>query len=135
MDALSGMGQLGSAEMTARAKLAVNSAEAPTVQAGEDAQEAAKRFEGLLASMLVKELRQTLPEGFFGDGAGADIYAGWLDTHLSEALVESDALGIAGMVKAELGRLQTAVDEQAGAEPSGAQEQLSGQEPPTGVVK
>jgi Rod binding domain-containing protein len=101
------MNNLAGADLQARAQLAVDS-RASVPRDGDNTVEAAKRFEALLASMLVKELRQTLPEGFFGGGAGADIYAGWLDTHLSEALAESDALGIAGMVKAELGRIESA---------------------------
>ena len=34
--------------------------------------EAAKRFEALLGGMLVKEMRKSLPEGFFGGGTGFD---------------------------------------------------------------
>ena len=56
--------------------------------------EAAQRFEELLGSMLVKEMRKALPEGFFGEGPGADVYGGWLDEHLGKALAASGGLGL-----------------------------------------
>ena len=61
-------------------------------------QEAARRFEELLGGMLVKEMRNALPEGFFGKGPGADVYGGWLDEHLGKALAENDGLGLRGTI-------------------------------------
>lgn len=64
---------------------------------------AGERLEALFATLLVKELRRGLPnEGFFGGGAGADTYNGWLDEHLGEALAAAGALDLAGRVKAAL---------------------------------
>ena len=37
----------------------------------------AKKFEELIATMLIKELRKGLSEGFFGDGPGSDTFNGW----------------------------------------------------------
>jgi len=71
-----------------------------------DAQEAAERFEALLATMLVKELRRTLSNDFFGDGPGADVYGGWLDEHLGESLAAGWDLDLAGMVRTSLERKQ-----------------------------
>lgn len=73
-----------------------------------DAQETAREFEKLFGLMLVRELRRSMPTGLFGDGAGADVYEGWFDEQLGGALAERDALGIAGIVKAALGRAQAA---------------------------
>ncbi|MEW6073609.1 MAG: hypothetical protein AB1726_13580 [Planctomycetota bacterium] len=70
--------------------------------------EAAQAFETLLAAMLVTEMRRAMPEGFFGDGTGADVYGSWFDAHLGAALAERDALGFAGIVKEDLLRLQAA---------------------------
>jgi len=56
--------------------------------------EAAREFEKLFATLLVKELRRGLPEGFFGKGEGADVYEGWLDEHLGTALSEGRGLGL-----------------------------------------
>lgn len=74
------------------------------MQAGEDSTAAAKRFQSMLASMLVKEMRTTLPEGFFGSGTGNDVYGGWLDEHVGESLARRDALHIEGMLKESIER-------------------------------
>lgn len=69
---------------------------------GEDANpaEAAAMFEGLLATMMVKEARRSLGDGgFFGDGPGADIFNGWLDQHMGQALADGWDLDLAGMVR------------------------------------
>ena len=67
-------------------------------------------FQMLLATQLVKELRSSLPEGLFGGGSGADIYESWFDQHIATSLAESDALGLAGMLKAGIGATQAKVD-------------------------
>jgi len=55
-------------------------------------------FSKLLATMLVKEMRQALPEGFFGGGTGSDIFDGWLDEHIGTALAERDGLRLESMI-------------------------------------
>lgn len=62
------------------------------------AAEVPEQFSKLLATMLVKEMRQALPEGFFGEGTGSDIFDGWLDEHLGSALAQRDGLRIEGML-------------------------------------
>lgn len=84
-----------------------------------DAEDTARQFENLFAVMLVRELRRSMPQGPFGQGAGADVYEGWFDEHLGEALSRRDALGIAGMIKASMGRAQAARD--AGSAPGESQ--------------
>ena len=78
-----------------------------SVLAGE-AKEAAAKFEALLATTLVKEMRKTLPEGFFGSGAGSDVFDGWLDEHVGKALAQSGGLDLAGMIKTGIGTKQAA---------------------------
>ena len=75
---------------------------------GERGDEAADAFEKLLATMLVKEMRRALPDGFFGTGPGAEVFEGWFDEHVGGALAERDALGFAGMVKEDLLRKEAA---------------------------
>ena len=58
----------------------------------------------LFATLLVKELRRALPNGFFGKGVGSDTFEGWLDEHLGQALADSDSLGLAGEIKVGLER-------------------------------
>jgi Rod binding domain-containing protein len=60
-------------------------------------------MEALFATMLVKELRSTLPnQGFFGSGPGADTFNGMLDEQIGEQLANRGALDIAGRVKVAL---------------------------------
>ena len=82
-----------------------------------DAEAVGRRFEELFATMLVREMRKSAsginPEGgFFGKGAGADVYEGWFDEHVGRELAARDSLGLVGMVKAGIARTQ-ATEEQA----------------------
>jgi len=86
-----------------------------------DAAETARQFEKLFAVQLVRELRRSMPAGPFGQGAGTDVYEGWFDEHLGNALAERDSLGLAGMIKAAIGRAQAARDAAEGVAP-GAKE-------------
>ena len=100
MDALSITGSASAA--SASSLLDTRQAERDAA-AGRDA-EAAEAFEHLFARIFVQELRRALPEGPFGSGAGADVYEGWFDEHLGDALVERDALGLSGLIKTGLAR-------------------------------
>ena len=98
------MGESGRlAELAARARTEGLAARARAAAGEEDAAQAAQGFESLLATMLVKEMRRALPEGFFGSGSGADVFDGWLDEHLGQALAESGALDLAGAIRISLG--------------------------------
>lgn len=66
--------------------------------------DAAQRFEELLATLLVKELRRALPDGLFGQGPGADVYEGWFDEHLGRDLARGGGLGLAEIVRESLVR-------------------------------
>lgn len=81
-------------------------------EAGRD-EEAAHAFEEIFARIFVRELRRGLPEGVFGGGAGSDVYEGWFDEHLGAALVQRDALGLAGVVKSGIGRVVAASEDRA----------------------
>lgn len=69
-----------------------------------DSAPAAQRFQSLLASMLVKEMRSSLSEGFFGSGAGGDVYGGWLDEHIGATLARRDALHLDATLRESLDR-------------------------------
>jgi Rod binding domain-containing protein len=69
---------------------------------GEEA-EAAQAFESLFASMLVKEMRSSIDGGFFGKGPGADTYGQWFDKEMGAAIAADNGLGLAGVLKAQLG--------------------------------
>lgn len=63
---------------------------AKSAQGGEGA--AAKKLQAVFTTLLVKEMRKSLPEGFFGEGPQGDIYSGWLDEHVGQSLAERDTL-------------------------------------------
>ncbi len=59
-----------------------------------------RRVEGMFASLLVKEMRQTLSEGFFGSDT-ADVYGALFDQYLGQQLAEGEGLGIKQLVLAQ----------------------------------
>lgn len=61
--------------------------------------EAARQFEALLATMLVKEMRASLEEGFFGKGPGADTFSSMLDEKLGNELAEQELFGLKEMLE------------------------------------
>ena len=61
--------------------------------------ETAEKFEAMLATMLVKEMRRSVPEGFFGEGSAGDIYSAWLDEHVGKTLASNDSLRMREMIE------------------------------------
>ena len=112
MDSLSlqGLGQSPELARLNAGDLLGDALKAQDTAATGEAQEAAAKFEALLATTLVKEMRKALPEGFFGSGAGSDVFEGWLDEHVGRALAESGALDLAGMIKTGIGTKQALQD-------------------------
>ncbi len=64
-----------------------------------EVEHASAMFEKLFASLLVKEMRSTLGDGFFGQGPGSDVFGGWLDEHLGSALCDGPGLGLASSLR------------------------------------
>ena len=60
-------------------------------------EEAATAFEAIFASMLLKEMRNTLSEGFFGSES-SDIFGGLFDLHMGQAMTDGNGLGIKELV-------------------------------------
>jgi Rod binding domain-containing protein len=66
---------------------------------------AAEKFEGLFASVLLSEMKKTLPSGsFFGGGPGADVYDGMLERLFGERIAEQGGFGLARFIKEEAAR-------------------------------
>lgn len=59
----------------------------------------AKRLEAVFASMLIKEMRNASPGSFFGTDSASDVYGGWFDEHVGQALAERGSLHIADFVE------------------------------------
>jgi len=61
--------------------------------------DAGKQFEAMLGTMLAKEMRKGLDEGFFGKGPGADSFSSWLDEYVGRVMAEQGTLGTGSLVK------------------------------------
>lgn len=93
--------QVGASEIAARAEEALASArvgELARAARGADAEEAGRRFEAMLGSMLAKELRSGLDEGFFGSGPGSETFESWLDELVGRVMAERGSLGVGELV-------------------------------------
>jgi Rod binding domain-containing protein len=66
----------------------------------------AQDFESVFASMLVKEMRQSLgPESLFGEDSG-DVYGGLFDRFMGEQMTSGQGLGMARMVQQSIERME-----------------------------
>ena len=74
------------------------------------AADAAGKMEEVFATLLVKEMRRSLPEGFFGGGSAGDVYSGWMDEQVGRSLAERDALHMEEMLRASSLQKQTAAN-------------------------
>lgn len=65
-------------------------------------------FEGVFASLLLKEMRKTLEPGtMFGEDS-ADVYGGLFDTYLGQQMTQSGGFGLAKMVQKAIERANRA---------------------------
>lgn len=65
-------------------------------------EQAAHGFESMFASMLIKQMRQTLePDTLFGKDSG-DVLGGLFDSYLGQHLAQAGGLGIAALVRQQL---------------------------------
>ena len=81
----------------------------PAQQARAEAQDVANQFEAVFVKTLVGALRSTASVGgeeggMFGDGPGADTYAGWFDQNVADELAENGGLGVATSILADMER-------------------------------
>lgn len=68
----------------------------------------AQDFESVFASMLLKEMRQSLEPGtMFGDDSG-DVYGGLFDRFFGEQMTQGNGLGLSRMVQDSIERMQRA---------------------------
>ncbi len=67
----------------------------------------AEDFEGVFASLLLKEMRKTLEPGtLFGEDSG-DVYGGLFDMYLGQQMTQSGGFGLAKMVRESMERPQS----------------------------
>ena len=65
-------------------------------------------FEGMFASILIKQMRQTLEEDGLFSGDKSDILGGLFDYTLGQHIARTGALGIGGLIERHLAQTQTA---------------------------
>jgi peptidoglycan hydrolase FlgJ len=64
---------------------------------------AGKAFEGMLVSMLIKQMRQSLDGTMFGKDSG-DVIGGLFDHYMGEHISQSGGFGIGNMIRMQLER-------------------------------
>jgi peptidoglycan hydrolase FlgJ len=61
---------------------------------------ACQQFESLFLSMMLKEMRETIPKSeLFGAGQAEEIYTSLLDTQLSHELAQKGGIGLATIIE------------------------------------
>jgi Rod binding domain-containing protein len=74
----------------------------------QSATQIAQDFESVFASMMLKEMRQSLEPGtMFGEDSG-DIYGGLFDRHFGEQMTKGNGLGMRKMVEESIARMERA---------------------------
>src|SRR5438874_10208287 len=72
--------------------------------------EVAQGFESMFASLLIKQMRQTLePDTMFGQDQG-DVLGGMFDFFLGQHLAQTGALGIGAMVRRQMPQARATYD-------------------------
>ena len=93
---------------------------APTVTPREEAQKVASQFEAIFVQQIVSKMREGANvmggSSMFGEGPGADTYASWFDTYMSEHLADTGRVGVADSLMRhfeDLGQITAAEDDAA----------------------
>jgi len=68
----------------------------------------ADEFEGLFMSLVLKEMRKTVPGGGLFGGDASDTYGGMFDLFMGQHLARSGGIGIREMVNASLAKRRAA---------------------------
>lgn len=66
------------------------------------AEAAANGFESMFASLVLKEMRQTLDSGTMFAGDSGDVYGGLFDMYMGQHIAATGGLGIAAAVRRQL---------------------------------
>lgn len=92
--------ELSQATMPITSPAAFSNVDARTLNAANTSkEEAAQAFESVFASLIVKEMRNTLSDGLFGS-ENSDVLGGLFDLHMGQAMTEGQGLGIKQFVLA-----------------------------------
>ncbi|MEO1615043.1 MAG: rod-binding protein [Planctomycetota bacterium] len=91
---------ISQAQLLAERPGSIQSASKQATDLPEDMSELGSEFESVFLSLLLKELRQTLDEGFFGSES-SDSFGGMFDMYIGKHLSENSPLGIGDMIETQ----------------------------------
>lgn len=78
---------------------------APASQAEDDLRKAAKEFEAMFLNLVMKQMRETVPENdLFGDSSKTKVFQGMLDEEYSKLAGETKSYGLAEMIYQNLSK-------------------------------
>lgn len=83
--------------------------DASSIKSQAEMESVGKDFEGVFLSMMIKEMRNTLDGGFFGEEA-SDTYGGMFDMFIGQHLADSKPLGVADMLLEQYRKMSSAND-------------------------
>ncbi|MBI3818682.1 MAG: rod-binding protein [Planctomycetes bacterium] len=75
-----------------------------------DNKAAAKKFEGLLLSTLVGQMRQSSGLQFFGESPGAQVFEGLFDQFFGESLAARGGIGLSKQIEESMKQIDEARD-------------------------
>ena len=101
--------------------LSVPSGAGDGAKSAEQMKELGTQFESVFVSMLLKEMRQSLDEGFFG-GEASDSFGGMFDMFIGQHLAKSSPIGIGDMMVQQYSKHQAANAQAAGGQAIGVQD-------------
>lgn len=88
------------------------SLKAPQSQSDQDLRKAAKEFEAMFLNLVMKQMRETVPENdLFGDSSKTKVFQGMLDEEYSKMAGETKNYGLAEMIYKNLSRTKGGADE------------------------
>ena len=67
------------------------------MKSGKNMEEMGSEFESVFLSMMIKEMRQTLETGFFGE-EGSDSFGGMFDLFIGKHMAETSPLGVGDLM-------------------------------------
>lgn len=102
------MESIGMSPASLGSQVALESLQQAGGRGGADLKHAAQEFESLFLGMMMKEMRNSLPEGSLFSGESSDVYGGLFDMMMSQSLASTEPLGIARIMQSALSAMQTA---------------------------
>lgn len=93
------------ASLTTRATTALSNARDPRAMLENPGDaEAPRKFQALLATMLVKQMRTSIGGELFGTGSQGEVFGGWFDQQIGDVFASRDSLHLESVLADSLAR-------------------------------